>query len=529
MMPSGGPRDEEPPKIIAEKPENGSVNFQGKIIKITFDEYVTLNNPTENVIFSPPLNHRVDYSTQGKSMIVKMNDTLRQNTTYNLLFSDCIQDFHEGNKLSSYDYAFATGDSIDLAKLFGKVENIHTNNPAPKCCVMLYEEDIDSLPLTIRPNYITKTNEQGDFIFRHLKPVKYKIFALQDINSDFIYNLPNELIAFGDSMVEAKFYETDSLFMADARASITLHLFQEEDTIQSLSPYINPQAGVYQFPFRRPIRAFDINMTSDTLVDFFSSINETKDTLSLYLKTFFNNSAIVYIQTDSVRGDTLEIYPYKTSQRTGKNQKPVIPKLNVNLINGEELYLPTMLSFSYPVVPADSVEIFVVGTFRGKDTTSVIITIPDTLVTQFPVPFPFEPKKNYSIFFKDSLLYGYDGTTHDSVSFSLSKKTEKDYGNLSINYRVNHDNDTDFIVELQSSNQKAIRRDIISTSQKLDYPHLLPGIYRIKVIEDKNRNGKWDTGNYHKKTQPEKIFTIEKEIIIKGFWDTEEDIELRAP
>jgi len=530
VLPSGGPKDTTPPQVVGEKPENGSANFNGKIIKITFDEFVTLNNPNENVIFSPPMDKRVDYTTQGKSVLVKFNDTLRSNTTYNLLFSDCIQDYHEGNKLSGYNFAFSTGDSIDGHKLFGRVVNAETGKPEAGVFVMLYEEDIDSLPLTTRPNYLTKTNAQGDFFFHHLKQKNYKIFALKDINSDLKYNLPNELIAFADSTFQAKYYETDSLFHADTEASITLRLFQEADTVQLLDPYINSQKGVYRFPYKIPIHSFDLQVESDTIIDFFSKINATSDTISLYLKTFFKDSAMVYIQTDTAKTDTVELQPYQIPRSAGKATKPVATKLNINLTNKEDLYAPTLLNFSYPVKPADSAKMLVIATlFTGKDTTSVFVNIPDDFVMQIPVPFKFEPKINYTLWFRDSLFYGYDGATNDTVMFSFSKKTEKYYGNLIIHYKVDADNDADFLVELLSSNQKVIFNEVISSSRTIEYKHLLPGAYRIKVVEDRNKNGKWDTGDYHKKEQPEKIFLIEKDINIRGFWDVEEDILLRAP
>jgi uncharacterized protein (DUF2141 family) len=525
-MPSGGPKDTTPPVVVGEKPENGSTNFKGKLLKITFDEFVTLNNPNENVIFSPPMDARVDYSTQGKSVLVKFNDTLRSNTTYNLFFSDCIQDFHEGNKLSGYDYAFSTGDSIDMHKLFGQVVNAETQKPEGGVFVMLYEEDVDSLPLTVRPNYITKTNEQGAFSFHHLKSHKYKIFALKDINSDFIYNLPNELIAFADSTFEAKYYETDSAFRADADAAIILRLFQEADTVQALQPYINPQAGIYHFPFKLPVRSFNLKIESDTVIGSFSKLNATRDTLSMYLKSFFKDWANVFIHTDFVRRDTVELEPYKPP----KTKTATPPTLKINLANKENLYAPTLLNFSYPLKPVDSAEMFVVATlFTGKDTTAIYVNIPDSLVMQIPVPYQFEPKINYTLWFKDSLFYGYDGATHDTVTFSFSKKTEKDYGNLIINYKVDEENDADFLVELLSADQKVIFREVISSSKKIEYKHLLPGSYHFKVVEDRNKNGKWDTGNYRKKEQPEKIFFIEKEVTIRGFWDVEEDVWLRAP
>ena len=529
-MPTGGPSDVTPPKVIGEKPENGKVNFAEKRIKITFDEFVTLNNPIENIIFSPPTQGHIEYSTQGKSVIVRILDTLRENTTYNIFFSDCIQDFHEGNKLEGYNYAFSTGDSIDQHKLFGTIVNAQTNKPEASCFVMLYINDVDSLPLTSFPDYLTKTNEQGKFFFHHLKPANYKIFALKDINSDLLYNLPNELIAFADSMIEAKFYASDSLFFADSTAFVTLRMFQEEDTVQLLLPYINPQKGIYRFPYKIPVDSFDFQIKSDIDIEYFSKINPRRDTVSLYLKTFFTDTAIVYIQTNSERMDTVELLPYKIPQRFGSNQQVPVQKLRINLGNGDDLYAPTMLNFSYPIKPADRVELFIIATIRGeKDTTAIFVDIQDDFVMQVPVPFKFEPKINYAITFRDSLFYGYDNTTNDSTTFTLSKKTEKDYGNLIINYKVNAKNNVDFIVELQSSYKKTIREDIIASSKTIEYKHLPPGTYRLKVIEDRNRNGKWDTGNYRNKIQPEKIFFVDKEIIIRGFWDIEEDIELRVP
>jgi hypothetical protein len=531
VSPSGGPKDITPPVVVNERPPNGSTNFDGRIIKITLDEFVTLNNPTENIIFSPPLNHPVDYSTKGKSVVVRINDTLKENTTYNILFSDCIQDFHEGNKLSGYNYAFSTGDSIDQHELFGVVINAETNKPEVGIFVMLYDNDIDSLPLSTRPNYLTKTNENGEFFLYHLKPNYYKIFALKDINSDLIYNLPNEIIAFKDSMVEAKYYDSDSLRIVDTNDLITLRSFQEEDTVQLLSHFINPQNGIYRFPFKIPVHSFDFQIKSDTIIDFFSSTNTIGDTLSLYLKTFFKDTATVFIKTDFERVDSVDLLPFKTPQTTGKRTAaPVKQSLKVNLTNKDNLYAPVMLNFSYPVKPVDSVSMLIIATLlSGKDTTEIYVNIPDTFVMQVPVPFTFEPKINYTLWSKDSLFYGYDNTSHDTLTFSFSKKTEKDYGNLIINYKVANNNGSDFIVELLSSNQNVVFKDIISVSKTVEYRHLLPGTYRIRMIEDRNKNGKWDTGNYRKKKQPENIFFFNKEIIIRGFWDVEENVDLRVP
>jgi hypothetical protein len=394
---------------------------------------------------------------------------------------------------------------------------------------MLYEDDTDSLPLTTRPYYLTKSNEQGNFVFHHLKPMRFKIFALKDINFNFIYDLPNEEIAFSDSLFQSKFYAADSLRLIDSTARITLRLFQEEDTAQLLEPVINTQTGVYHFQYKITVHSYNIQFKEDTPLVYFSVINATNDTISLYLKTFFKDSAIVYITTDLGRIDTVELLPFKIVQRAGRNQKTPPSALKINLTNKEELHVPTLLTFSYPIKPADTVPVLVIATIKGGyDTTKIYLDVPDRFVMQLPVPFNFEPKINYTVKLKDSLFYGYDETSHDTIKFTLSKKTEKDYGNLIIHYKVGNQNGSDFIVELLS-NQKTVRKNIISSSKTIEYKHLSPGNYNIKVTEDRNRNGKWDTGNYRKKIQPERIFHIDKDITIRGFWDVEEDIDLQMP
>ena len=54
VAPTGGPKDVTPPKVLASQPENHSTGFSGRKVEITFDEYVTLNNASQQVTFLPP-------------------------------------------------------------------------------------------------------------------------------------------------------------------------------------------------------------------------------------------------------------------------------------------------------------------------------------------------------------------------------------------------------------------------------------------------------------------------------------------
>jgi hypothetical protein len=46
-----------------------------------------------------------------------------------------------------------------------------------------------------------------------------------------------------------------------------------------------------------------------------------------------------------------------------------------------------------------------------------------------------------------------------------------------------------------------------------------PDTYIIKIIHDDNGNGKWDTGNYLKAVQPEKVEFLPRELKLRANWD----------
>ena len=153
VMPTGGPKDVVPPTIAKEVPQNGCNNFKGNTIKITFNEFVTLNNTFENVLISPPLSQQPTYTLSGKTLIIKFNDTLQSNQTYNLGFANCIQDFTEENPIPFYNYAFSTGEAVDSFMLQGKVIEAQTTNAVKGC----FASPASSCPSTANTACCTST------------------------------------------------------------------------------------------------------------------------------------------------------------------------------------------------------------------------------------------------------------------------------------------------------------------------------------------------------------------------------------
>ena len=535
VAPVGGPKDTTPPKIVTVSPPDQSTHFDSKTIKISFDEFVVLNNPNERVVFSPPLEETPEFSISRKSMIIKFKDSLQSNTTYNIAFPDCVKDFTEGNLLSFFNYTFSTGGYIDSFFVQGEITDALTLAPATDCFVFLYKENIDSLPYTAQPDYISKTNKEGKFRFMNIADGHYKIFALRDINHNFKYDLPNETIAFQEDLVEASpMCNMDSTYkdtlLGKKDNFYHLLLFEEVDTTYRKVKMITSKEGEAKFIFYQSVEELAIRTIDTTeTICWFEVWNRQKDTLTLYLKEVVKDTIFFEFFIDKKRLDTFHLAPFHDPQiRIRGRGKSVENKMQIKIKNQDHLYEPLLLLFPTPLMPADSLSATLIKKKKsGNDTLRLKFSIPDTFITQLPFYFEKEEKVPYTLLFRESLFWSYQNQTHDTLLFNFSIKSEKDYGDLIIHYII-EENNKSFLVTLLSSNDKAVQEDTVIQSKTIYYNNLPPGQYKIKVIDDLNHNGKWDSGNYMEKRQPEPLFYFEKPISIRGYWEVEERFLLKS-
>jgi hypothetical protein len=196
VAPEGGPKDEIPPVILDMNPPNYSASFDKERLVVRFDEYVKLQGLSQQLMISPPLAETPKIRTKGKSVIIDIDEQLRDSTTYTFFFGDAIVDLTEANPLKNFEYVFSTGTLIDSMAIKGKVTNAFDLMPEDGIAVLLYTLDVDSipndsLPMLSRPVYVSRTNEKGEFELNNLRNIPYKIIALLDMNSNYLYDLPN--------------------------------------------------------------------------------------------------------------------------------------------------------------------------------------------------------------------------------------------------------------------------------------------------------------------------------------------------
>ncbi len=514
VAPTGGPKDNTPPRVVEAVPENNSINFIGKKIEITFDEYVTLENANQNVLISPPLSQKPDIKLKNKTVVVKFKEDLALNTTYTINFGSAIKDLHEGNLFKDYVYSFSTGDRIDTLSITGKVVDATEKKPVENVYVSLYASDrdnLDSLPMSTIPNFITKTDKQGNFSLNGIADKRYLLFALKDVNSNLYFDLPNEEIAFFDTLVPAN------------SNNLTLYMFGETDSTQVLLEKKLIEEGLLRFVFRHPAKDAII-MTPEMLPDSFNLVtmhSSDYDTVLWYFTPHVKDSLWVQVKYDTTINDSSR-YSLKFKEQENKKRGRQPEKLKVSnnlvgqggLIPGQDL----ILEFSEPIVLYQMRD----SAIFKRDTTvyynQLAFEQADDEGLQYRLTTPFSVDSNYSFTIPDSVFFSIRGRTNNSIQVDFHILNDDEYGNIYITV-VPPKGMKQVVVQLTNESGKVLKQEIITKKQEVMFDYLMPAKYKIQAILDADGNGKWSTGNYHHLLQPETILEYQDPLEIKAGWD----------
>jgi len=540
-MPTGGPKDVAPPKVLKSIPKNYSTQFKGKEIEITFDEFVKFKDLNSQLLISPPLKNTPDIKIKGKNIVVKINDTLRENTTYTMFFGDAIVDLNEENILASYEFVFSTGTVLDSLTMTGRVLNAFTQKPEKDIYVMLYDKYDDSVPIKEKPYYLAKTKEDGEFVMNNLRDMSYKVFALKDANNNLKFDQPNEKIAFIDSLVTARMkpvllkkdsLHKDTLKLDSLNRAIVhdknlfikdLNLFEEVDSVQRVTKADYLHKGQLIFTFRFPVKDLEIIPQFETKKEWkLEEMNATRDTLFYWLLDPSLDSAKFIIKDNNKTLDTVNL---KHRQRvTTKKKSTVAPGviLSTNISGMFDFYNYIVLTAPNPIESINPKNILLI---EDKDSLHPKISFTDSLHRRIMLNHKLKQGINYKLFVPDSIVKDIFGMYNDSLGIPFRTNNIEDVGNFIVNISIDSAS-VPCIVQLLSEKEDIIEQHVITKGTTIKYQYLKPGNYLLKAIYDQNNNGKWDTGKYLKHQQPEKIIYFPDKITIRANWDVEEKWKL---
>ena len=584
--PSGGKYDLDPPKLVKISPEMKATNIkQLKTISMLFDENVQLDNPSENVIITPPQRTAPSFLAVNRRVKVDLRDSLIPNTTYVIDFTDALADMNEKNVLENFVVTFSTGDKIDSLEISGKVLQANNLEPVTGIYVGLHDDLSDSAFTKKAFDRISKTNSKGEFTIRGVAPNKYRLYALKDANRDYMYNSPSEEIAFMDSIIVPSFVpaiRVDTVFKADKKTIDTLvtkaytHFMPDNIVLRSFStPFKRQFLQKGDRPNRNTIMIYTAGQKENAKIQLlnaekssdFPLIEErgySNDTTKYWItdpevqKMDTLSLRVDYIKSDSLnigheQTDTLKIIyrdfkggksnkdkdkdkdksPHdmnKGKDKKGKGKKEDDIKflsVNTNASGVIDVYQLLNIEFEEPVKDFDSNKLKLYQVVDSTLTPLSFSLSADSLNPRlYTLKYKWKFGENYELQVDSAAFHSYYGLWTDKLDSKFSIKREEEYGMIFYEM-TNFPKDIPAFVELLDKSDKPIRKSIVKDGGAL-FRFLSPGTYYARAIIDSNNNGKWDTGNYAKNLQPELVCYYSKAIDLRANFELSEDWDFNA-
>lgn len=514
--PDGGPLDEDPPKIVVERPPNFSTLFDKDEIRIYFDEFVKLDKPRNQIIFSPPIDPRPNVTPMGlpaKYVGIEL-DSLLPNTTYTINFGLSIEDNNEGNKFPFYKYVFSTGDYIDSLSVQGKLYDPMKRVADEFVSIMLYAVDTaytDSIVFKKNPTYITYTVDSTNFFsLDNLKEGKYKLVALSDKANNYRFIPSQDKIGFINDTIDLpkddlRFYE--------------LPIFKEIPNFKPERPKQDKRNRI-MFGYNGKVTSdnYDIQLLSEAPEDFSYSVikDEKTDTLYYWYKPFIETDSLLFTFNNGTltKLDTLKIFPKELE----KDSLVIEQKVKGSIKLKQDFYLTSRV----PIIAFE------------KDSIQ-LLKLPDSIIqpykaeldkfnNHFKIKFDKEEETSYEILMLPGAITSFFNETNDTLKMKLRTPKISEFGNLLLT--IQNMKEGSKIIQLVTSKDEVKYEQFAEYQQVFEFDLIEPGEYYVRVIYDINNNQVWDTGNYLKRIQPEEVTYFPKPLTIRANWDYSEVILL---
>ena len=582
--PDGGWFDDDPPKVIGASPEDQATNVKQKKVTIFFDEYIKLEDATNKVIVSPPQLEMPEIKAAGKKIVVELKDTLKENTTYTIDFSDAITDNNEGNPMGNYTYSFSTGEQIDTFEVSGYVLDASNLEPVKGISVGLYADLADSAFKTKPMLRVSRTDGRGHFVVKGVAPGTYRAYALQENDGDFRFSQKSEMIAFShdtyepsskpDTRVDTVWRDSlhiDALlqvpythFLPD---DITLLAFTHLQTNRTLlkTERLEPNKFTMYFTYGDSllpeIKGLNFNADSAFVIE----ANEQRDTIHYWLRdTMLVNTDtllmdISYRMTDTLGNlvlytdsalEALAKVPYEKRMKDKAQEYEKWVKEQEKKKKREEKYdsiypikaLEPKYNVPSQMDPDMKATVEMPVPLMHCDTSAVHLYLQiDTLwykaecefrpvenaIRQYEILAEWKPGLEYSLEIDSAAFVDIYGLVSNPYKQGIKVKKTEEYSSMLFNISGVDAVDSTIVVQMLGSNDAAVK-EVRAKGGTAKFNYVKPGKYYFRAYIDANGNGKWDTGDYDADCQAEAVYYYPKEIECKEKWDVTESWNLTS-
>lgn len=532
--PTGGPKDTIPPTLLYSNPTNGTTNFSSETIELEFSEYINADKLKQQLIITPKTNITYKSVVKRNKLVIKLNDKLNDSTTYNFNFANGVTDITEKNPAVNLSVAFSTGAYIDSMSVKGYVEELMTKEPGKGYVVGLYpfSDTIDYF--TQNPMYFTTANDSGSFKINYIKTGKYKILAFNDDNKNLLLDPETESHGFLSDIINLDSATKVEPIRCILQNVKPLALINARPTGPYVEVKFNKQVDSYEL---QPLDLLHniVGENQDIIRIYKPAQINFKDSIQSFIKAYDSlgntvDDTIKYVFVESNRK------PASFSYSFDRQSLPLIDNPTIGLtfnkpitsIDTSRLIFKSDTTFSYPIkksisfnenrtkamieflLNAESLKAAFEKT-RPKDTSSTDST---STLTNLK-PRSNLSKSSISLFAEKGAFITVENDTSEIKSVKLEEESIPKYGTIKLSLTTDH---THFKLQLLNSKKKVAYS---IESEKFANLRVIPDTYKIRILIDENRDGKWSYGNLLKDAEPEDVFLYPDETSVRENWEIE--------
>lgn len=519
VAPTGGPADTTPPTLVRADPADGATNVTDRTLKLTFSERLD-PAAAQAVTVTPGGDVAPEVRVRARELEVTLPE-LRDSTTYVVTVGTELRDQRRVALRAPITVAFATGPTIDRGRLDGVVRGPEAGAGVGGLAVWAYAlADTTALPdvAITPPDYRTQTGDDGTFRLDYLRPGRYFVVAVADRNRNgradageaFASPPRPALTASDDSAASAP----PARFWTTALDTIP----PEARRVQTLS---DRRFGVR---FSEAVRLGAAGADVFTVAD---SVSGRPVEAVAYQPP--GDAFVVFVQTASTLPPTRHVVTYAGGDAIADSSGLAPPPFSLGFTPPERADT-TQARFVGFVPEADSVAVLARGQRPG---------------VRFAAPADVASRVSASGL--DSLRFETDdGVTFrlplDGLAAAFSLSVREGDSTYTQRYAVLGEDETGAIVGRAEADSGAVIVEVrpeaggepvtasTDAEGRFTVGGLAPGAYRVRLVGDRNGNGRWDGGRLVPYAPPEPLVILDGTTAVRARWETEiEPVDLRAP
>ena len=585
MTPTGGPKDTLPPIIVAMEPDNCTTmidTLHPPKIYVEFDEYVQIKDQQKELYTSPAMKKQPTVTRRGHGIVITIKDTLLPNTTYAINFGSSIRDNNEGNPLHSMRYVFSTGKEIDSMFMSGYTADSYKSDSVSKTFIWFFiadsvetPKDWDSTMFKYKPHVIARAENNGIFIAQNLKPVPYRIYAFEDTNNNMLYEPSVDQVGFLDSVYNPSRMPGFNIWFDSLRhypsadPQLYFRMFMDRRFARhTLTQHerVNRHKALLYFGAPNPevVKVEFDSIPSDKVI--YDPQTVGRDTVALWFDLDAEQlpdtirGTITYFKHDSVNNlvessDKLRLaWKYVESKEEQKERekqekerekaekageeytppKPVNPFKTTLPKSGEyNKDKPLEMEFDFPLTKFDSTAITLTMTTDQDKTPKAVPFhfVQDSINRRkYRININWEPLAKYELLIPEGAWENVAREKNDTIKASYTASDPEKYAIVKLEVN-NVKPQAKYILQLTNAQGKVQKEIRNATAGSYTFEYVTPGDVMLRLVEDLNGNGKWDTGDMVLMRHPERTEIYKNEngeelITTKANWEFELTVDV---